>query len=259
MIERKFVAQKLKEKQIQEYISSFLTGSGNTRIEIKKTPLGEKIIVYTSKPGLIVGRKGENIKHITKILKDDFKLENPQIEIGEIDNPMLDPYFVLDNIIGAFERFGSKRFKFMGYDSLKKIMDAGAIGAEIVISGTVPSSRAKSWRFSAGYLKKSGDVSESHVLRAKGCAKLKRGVLGVKVTILPPDIYMPDRIELKVDKEKSVKVEEESSNKKVEKNEESKEEKKPVKEKRVKKKSTKKKVVKKKSTKKEKNGNNKKE
>ena len=74
MIERQFITQKIKEFQIQEFIAKQLGNSGYSHIEIKKTPLGEKIIIYTSRPGLVVGRKGENIRKLTETLKDKFKM-----------------------------------------------------------------------------------------------------------------------------------------------------------------------------------------
>jgi len=203
MIERKFVAQKLKERQVQEYVAQSLTKAGHSRIEIKRTPMGEKIIVYTTRPGLIVGRKGENIKKLTLTLKKKFNFENPQIEIGEIENPLLDAGAVADQIAYTFERFGPKRFKFLGYDMLKKIMDSGAIGAEIVIGGRgVPGSRAKSWRFSVGHLKKSGNIAEEKVDKASVVASLKTGSIGVKVMIMHPDIVLPDKIKIKEEDKK---------------------------------------------------------
>src|SRR3989344_6099841 len=67
--------------------------------------------------------------------------------------------------------------------------------AEIVIGGRgVPSSRARSWRFLAGHLKKSGDISENHMKRAIAVAHLKSGSVGVKVSILTADIKLPDDI-----------------------------------------------------------------
>ncbi len=216
MIERKFVSQKIKEHLVQEFVAKELTRSGHSKIEIRRTPLGEKIIIYTSRPGLIVGKKGENIKRLTANLKNKFDMENPQIEVAEIENPFLDPNSVVDRIVYTLERYGSNRFKFIGYNTLKSIMSAGAIGAEIVIGGVgVPGSRAKSWRFSKGYLKKSGDVSETQVLRANAVANLKRGSIGVKVTILPPDIKFPDKVTIKkaeVEEEEPVKEEEEVEN-----------------------------------------------
>ena len=124
-------------------------------------------------------------------------MENPQIEIGEVPNPMLDVNFVCDRIISTLERFGSKRFKSTGYKTLQEIINAGALGAEIIISGKVPSARARSWRFSAGYLKKSGDVSENYVNRTCGTAQLKPGIIGVKVSIMLDTIPMPDKMSIR--------------------------------------------------------------
>lgn len=208
MIERKFVSDKLREFQVQEYVAATLNKAGHSRIEIKRTPLGEKIIIYTTRPGLIVGRKGENIKRLTIVLKKKFKMENPQIEIGEVENPLLDPWAVADQIAYTFERFGTKRFKFVGYDTLSKILAAGATGAEIVISGKVPSARARRWRFSGGHMKKSGDIAENYVQKAKVVSLLKTGIVGIKVSILPPSVVLPDRIYIKEGKKPEIKVEE---------------------------------------------------
>jgi len=197
MIEKQILAKKLKEHKIQKYIGERLNKTGYSHTEIKRTPLGEKIIIYTTRPGIVVGGRGGNIQDLTNILKKRFKMENPQIEIGELKNPMLDAYYVCDKIVSTLERFGPNRFKSIGYRTLQAIMDAGALGAEIVISGKVPSARARSWRFSAGYLKKSGDISENYVNRVKNTSLLKSGIVGVKVSIMLPDVPLSDKIEFK--------------------------------------------------------------
>lgn len=207
MIEKQFISQKLKEAQIQFYLKSQLEKTGYSHTEIKKTPLGEKIIIYTTRPGIVVGRKGDNIKLLTNTLKRKFKLENPQIEIGELENPSLDVDAISDRIVSTLERFGPKRFKSIGYRMLQEIMDAGAMGTEIIISGKVPSSRARSWRFSEGYLKKSGDIAETKIKTAIGAAKLKSGIVGVKVSIMLPGTLLPDKLELKEEEVKVVKKE----------------------------------------------------
>lgn len=195
MIERKFVAQKFKEFQIEEYISENLDNVGHSHTKMVKTPLGEKIVIHSSRPGLIVGRKGQNIKQLTKTLKRRFNLENPQIEVSEVENPNLDARIVAEKIADALEKFGSQKFKAICHKIMTDVMRAGALGIEIVISGKVPSARAKSWRFYQGYLKKSGDVATG-VRKANKQAQLKTGIVGVKISIMPPDIKLPDDIEL---------------------------------------------------------------
>ena len=204
MIERKFVAQKMKEFQIQEYITQNLENVGHSHTKMVKTPLGEKIIIFASRPGLIVGRKGQNIKQLTKTLKKRFDLENPQIEISEVENPNLDANIVAEKIVDSLEKFGSEKFKAIGHKIMADVMRSGALGIEIVVGGKVPSARAKSWRFYSGYLKKCGDIAIVGVRKANAQAQLKTGIIGVKVSIMPPDIKLPDDIKLVEQKDVSV-------------------------------------------------------
>lgn len=196
MIERQFISQKTKEYHIQKYIESRLQGVGISQIKLKKIPLGEKIIISAAKPSLIVGSKGANIRELTAVLKTEFKLENPQIEIAEIKNIFLDAKIVAQRIVSSLERFGSARFKSIGHKIMENIINSGALGVEIIISGKIPSSRAKNWRFYQGYLKKCGDLAINGVRKAKSAALLKSGVIGVKVAIMPPDLQLPDKIEI---------------------------------------------------------------
>lgn len=206
MIERQFVTQKMKEFQIQEFISSNLKRVGHSFTRLQRTPLGEKIIIYASRPGLIVGRKGENIKKLTKTLKKRFNLENPQIEISEVEDINLDAQIVAERIANSLERFGTSKFKGIGHKTMEDVMNAGAMGIEIVISGKIPSSRAKSWRFYQGYLKKCGDIVVTDIKTAYASAQLKTGTVGIKVSIMPPGVKLPDRIRLLEEKEVAEEV-----------------------------------------------------
>ncbi len=196
MIERKIIKDRMKEFLVEQYVSDNLQKVGYSKTKVQKTPLGEKIVIYASRPGLIVGRKGLNIKNLTKSLKNKFKLENPQIEISEIESPNLDAQIVAEKIQSTLERFGSKRFKGVGHKTMSDVVDAGAMGCEILISGKIPSARAKRWRFYQGYLKKSGDVAVSQVKTAYAYAKLKSGTVGIQVRIMLPDTELPDLVKM---------------------------------------------------------------
>jgi ribosomal protein S3 len=87
---------------------------------------------------------------------------------------------------------------------MENVMSAGALGVEIIVSGKIPSSRAKSWRFYSGYLKKCGNISIVGVDKAHVQAKLKTGVVGIKVSIMPPGTDLPDKIELIEEKEEKI-------------------------------------------------------
>lgn len=197
MIERKIVAEKLKEYEIQEYIMTNLKNVGHSFTKLQKTPLGEKITIHTARPGLVVGKKGENIKKLTSTLKRKFGLENPQIEIAEVENPMLDARIVSERIANSIERFGIQKFKAVSHKTMQDVMNAGALGIEIRISGKVPSSRAKSWRFYQGYLKKCGYEAMTGVRKSYANAQMKSGTVGIQVRIMPPDLKLPDDVEMR--------------------------------------------------------------
>jgi small subunit ribosomal protein S3 len=224
MEQSKILTQKIKEFKIQEFVESSLKGVGLSTTKLVPTPLGDKIVISASRPGLIVGRKGQSIKKLTNMLKNKFKLENPQIEINEITNINLDPEIVSERIANSLERFGLSRFKGVGHKTMSDVMSAGALGIEIIISGKVPSSRAKRWRFYKGYLKKCGQVAIDGVKKAHKVAHLKTGAIGIVVKIMPPDIKLPDSIKFTKDEEEKVSTENLTETDKIKKaNDESKE------------------------------------
>jgi len=195
MIERKIVQQNFLNYSIAEFLRRESGDVAIDRTIFEKTPLGERVTIYTSTPGLVIGREGSNIKKLTLALKKEFNFENPQIKIGEVKNPNLSASIVAKVIANSLSRFGSQKFKLTGFKALSGVMYAGALGVEIRITGKLPSSRSKSWRFHKGYLKKTGYVSDFLVDKAIESVTLKTGVVGIQVMIMLPDTPLPDKIE----------------------------------------------------------------
>ena len=150
MEEKKFVKLKKDELAMKKYIWNSLGKGKVSSIKVEYTPVGEKIIVSTDKPGLIIGSRGERINELTETLKKRFKLENPHIEIDEIESPHFDAQLVADKIALDLEKFGNLKFKTIAYRELTNIMRAGALGAELRLNGKLPSNRAKNLRFASG-------------------------------------------------------------------------------------------------------------
>lgn len=190
---KKFVNFKKEELGVKEYIKRELGKGKISSVNIEYTPIGEKIVVATSKPGLVIGRKGEKIDYLTNTLKKKFSLDNPHIEIKEIKDPRLDAQLVADDIAILLERRGSLKFKVIAYKALQEIMRAGARGTELILAGKLPSDRARVWRFTQGYLKKTGDPAKL-VDKAQSHATTISGVVGIKVSILHPEVVFKDRI-----------------------------------------------------------------
>jgi small subunit ribosomal protein S3 len=193
MEEKKFVGVRKDEYNIKQFVKRMFGKGKVSRVKIEYTPVGEKIVVSTHKPGWIIGKGGEKINELTEILKKRFKMENPHVDIEEIMHPEFDAQLVADEIALTLERFGAMKYKASAYRSLSRIKNKGALGAELVLSGKLPSDRAKVWRFAFGYLKKTGDASNL-VDRAESVAETKQGIVGIKVAILSPGVIMPDQV-----------------------------------------------------------------
>ena len=91
MIEKDFVTEGLKRTRIDEYLESELERAGYGGMEIQVTPLGTMVVVYAERPGMVIGRGGKTVRSITQNLKTGYGLENPQVEVKEVDNTRAQP------------------------------------------------------------------------------------------------------------------------------------------------------------------------
>jgi small subunit ribosomal protein S3 len=146
------------------------------------------------RPGLVIGRGGETIRELAGILEEKFKVANPQISVSEIEIPELNAYVVASRVASALQR--GVHFRRAGFWSLNQVMEAGALGAEIVISGKLRTERARYEKFRAGYLVKCGEPSLKYMQKAEVHVQLKPGMFGIRVRIMPPDAVFPDKIQI---------------------------------------------------------------
>jgi len=182
MLSDYFVKQGIKENEIEEFIKKQFPSGDYSRIILERTPLGLKVVIYTNKPGRIIGRGGQNINEMTDALKERFKLENPQLDVKSIDNPNLDASIVAKQIASALER--GYNYKKMGNLAIKRIMDSGAVGAQIIIAGKLGGSKGLSGKFTEGYLKHCGQSAKELVDYGFQEADTRPGKIGVKVKIM---------------------------------------------------------------------------
>jgi small subunit ribosomal protein S3 len=217
MIERTFIKQGIKRIEMENYLRKELEKAGFTRLETMKTPLVTRIVLNVTHPGLAIGKGGTNIKKLTKVLEERFKVENPQIEIKEITVPELDAQAMADKIAALIGRGYSWRS--VVYRTLKDITNAGAQGVEIVLSGALGGKgvRKRKQRIAEGYMKKIGEQAKL-VQYGQRDAKAKFGTIGVKVRIVKPETVFPDKINIKEilesrEKQKETKKEEEKTEK----------------------------------------------
>jgi len=189
-----FITESIKKTEIDEFLQKKLERAGYGGVTISKTPLGTHMVIYAMRPGLVIGRGGESIKELASILEEKFKVSNPQISVSEIEIPELNAYVVASRIASALQR--GIRFRRAGFWALKQVMDAGALGAEIVISGKLRTERARFEKFRAGYLARCGEPALKYMRKAEVHVQLKPGIFGVRVRIMPPDAVFPDKIQI---------------------------------------------------------------
>jgi len=181
-VERFFISEGIKEAQLESFLKEKFDKAGYSHADIQRTPLGTRIIVYAEKPGLVVGKAGRRIDEITQEIKEKFDLENPMLDVREVENPFLDAQIVASKIAKAIERGGF--YKKVANYYLDKVMEAGAIGVEIRIAGKLGGERARFQTFKQGYIKHSGYYADTLVQTGYAQALLKLGMVGVRVKIL---------------------------------------------------------------------------
>lgn len=189
-----FVTESIKKTEIDEFLQKKLERAGYGGVTISKTPLGTHIVIYAMRPGLVIGRGGETIRELASLLEEQFKISNPQISVSEIEIPELNAYVVASRVASALQR--GIHFRRAGFWALNQVMDAGALGAEIIISGKLRTERARYEKFRGGYLPKCGDPALKYMRKTEVHIQLKPGIFGVKVRIMPPDAKFPDKIQI---------------------------------------------------------------
>ena len=196
MIEKIFTKQAVNKVRLYQYLKKELDRAGFTELDIVKTPLVTRIVIHVSKPGLAIGKGGQNIRTLTDMISKEYGIENPQIEIKEITTPELDSKSVIDRMKSAIER--GFAWRSVTFKTLEDVYRAGAQGVEIVLSGKLAGKggRKKQVRFAKGYMKKVGDQVKL-VDEAKVTSYPKVGAIGLTVRIIRPGVFFPDKMNVK--------------------------------------------------------------
>lgn len=192
-VERKFIEDAIARFNVANFLERELDRAGFSKVDIQRTPMVTRIAVEVTTPGKVIGRKGKTIRDLTDAVQREFGIENPQISVVDVRNADLEPRLVAKKVVKLIEM--GKNVRRMLHAYLKTIMDAGAMGAEIVASGKIAAKggRSKSLRVVAGYMPKAGEPARL-VRRAHVTAYPKSGAIGVLVCIVPPGTVFPDKV-----------------------------------------------------------------
>lgn len=194
-IKQYFLSYGLKKVVVDEFLANYFKDAGYADIELYKTPLGHRVVIYAEYPGRLIGRGGSILKKIATIIQTRFGLENVNISVSPVTDPDLNARVVAYRIVRALER--GIPFRRVMMFMTRRIMEAGAVGCEITISGKLRGERATYEKLKSGKVYKAGDPVDYIVDRATAKALLKPGIYGVEVVIVKPGAKLPDQVEIK--------------------------------------------------------------
>ena len=187
--ERRFVAENVRRVLLKEYLMKEVSRAGFGGLDVKRTPMGTRVILTTERPGLVIGRKGQTIKNLTVAIEEQFGFENPQIEVQEVENANLNAQIMAEKLAFSLER--GWHFRRAGHSSVRRIMDDGAKGCYIIIAGKLTGQRHRTEKFKDGNIKFCGEPKANFMDHGYAVAKLKMGVIGVTVQIMSKDAKLP--------------------------------------------------------------------
>ncbi|UCG04399.1 MAG: 30S ribosomal protein S3 [Candidatus Heimdallarchaeota archaeon] len=187
---KELLNRNLQYVQVSEFLNEELQLAGQGKVEIHKTPMGHRVVIHAVRLGMVIGRRGRNVRKITEMLEHLYGLETPQLEIKDLENPRLNSRVMAGRLISQIQK--GFHFRRAGYALVRRIMSAEARGCEITIKGKLTSQRARSEVFREGFVAKCGEPSKKYVEDTVMEVTLKQGVIGVHVKIMQPDAVLPD-------------------------------------------------------------------
>jgi len=189
---KKLINENMRRMLLKEYVMENTKRAGFGSVNIQRTVTCTRIVLQVERPGLVIGRKGSAIKKMSTVIESEYGQENPVIEVEEVRDPALNPNIMAEKLAQALER--GWHFRRAGHATVRSIMAAGARGCQVVISGKLTGERHRTEKFTKGTIKYCGDTAFMLMRIGFTTAKLKPGVIGVTVKIMPPDARLPDDI-----------------------------------------------------------------
>jgi small subunit ribosomal protein S3 len=193
--ERKVIQESLRRVLLKDFLVQESARAGFGGLDIQRTPMGTRVTLLVERPGILIGRRGELIKQLTQEISNRFKLDNPQIEVQEERQPSLNAQLMAEKLAATLER--GWHFRRAGHSTVRRIMEAGARGCQVILSGKLTGERHRTVRFKAGTVKYCGEAVQLFIAKGFYQARLKPGVIGVNVWIMKPTAKLPDEIRVK--------------------------------------------------------------
>ncbi len=188
---------------LRDFLRENIKEAGFSHAEISKTPTGTRVALHVTRPGIVIGRKGSGIRELTEQLGTKFGLKNPQISVVEIPKPELSPNVMCNRMAAHIQRGTAFRRATMW--TLQQIMNNGAMGVQITISGKLRGDRSAFEKHAAGILPRAGHHAEVIVAEDIAHVQTPMGLIGIRIRIARKEKLVPE-FELKKEKSKEDEI-----------------------------------------------------
>ncbi|KAJ3054224.1 40S ribosomal protein S3 [Rhizophlyctis rosea] len=170
--------------ELNEFLTRELAEEGYSGVEVRVTPARTEIIIRATRTQNVLGEKGRRIRELTSVVQKRFNFPENTVELYAEK--------VNERGLCAIAQAESLRYKLLGglavrracYGVVRFIMESGAKGCEVVISGKLRGARAKAMKFTDGFMIHSGQPAKDFIDTATRHVLLRQGVLGIKVKIM---------------------------------------------------------------------------
>lgn len=210
---RKHVADGVLYAELNEFFTRELAEEGYSGVEVRATPFKTEIIVRATHTQNVLGENGRRIRELTSLVQKRFRIPEGQVAIFAER--------VQQRGLSAVAQCESLRYKLLNglatrraaYGVVRYVMDSGAKGVEVVISGKLRAARAKAMKFQDGFFVHSGQPALDFIDTATRHVLMRQGVLGIKVKIMrdpsaeakpgTPKSSLPDYVNIHPPKEEA--------------------------------------------------------
>ena len=189
---RKLIGRNVERQLVREYLLRETERAGFGGLTFNRTPEGTKISLRAEQVGRVIGRRGKVIHELSNRLKNDFFLDRPHLDVEEVTEPRLNAQIMASRLSSSLER--GWFFRRAGHGTAQQIMDAGARGCLVILSGKITGARHRVEKFQQGHIKFCGETALEFMDTGFSTAVKKLGTIGCTVKIMRPDAKLPHEI-----------------------------------------------------------------
>jgi len=191
---RNIVHRNIERQLVREFLLRETERAGFGGLEFNRTPEGTKVTLQAEQVGRVIGRRGKVIHELQRRLQEDFNLDKPRLEVNEIEEPRLNAQVMASRLASSLER--GWFFRRAGHSTSQNIMEAGARGCLIILSGKISGARHRVQKFQKGHIKFCGETALEFMDEGFATAVKKLGTIGCTVRIMRPGVKLPHEISI---------------------------------------------------------------